>query len=391
MKKNILLLFFVCIANFVFAANEIPEKLIYQDSILLFYIHNDQIITITKGDDRQCVLSINGKIDTLLIPPKQWRAITSYHSKSNSIYITDANYSHEKENVLYKLDLDTKIMDKIHIFPNDSYLYFIVGDTLVRGCEYECESLILYDLCKQLDVEVIEIGQFHITELLAENIILISIFEEEVIDFFSYYDWNNKKLINHIPVLDTMRFEIFTTEDGKKYVKNSINDIFYSYTDISGQYLNMRFCWLDQNFNFIQPTLKSYSSSLSNIINNKYYYRKSIIKNDNNNKDKSVWVACKFTLIFDKALYDIYHNTLLDKTTVENFDKWELHKLKNMVFAKHGYQFQSEYLQAFFNLFQFYAVSNHQSDVFHLLTPEDKKNLELIELMSKNKRISLNI
>jgi hypothetical protein len=56
-----------------------------------------------------------------------------------------------------------------------------------------------------------------------------------------------------------------------------------------------------------------------------------------------------------------------------------------MVFAKHGYKFKSHYLQAFYNIFVL-DVKRDLTDVSHLLTPEDKKNLELIQKISKIKK-----
>ncbi|MDR3227666.1 MAG: YARHG domain-containing protein, partial [Prevotellaceae bacterium] len=212
-------------------------------------------------------------------------------------------------------------------------------------------------------------------------------YDEEVVYSFSYYDWKNRKLVANIPVLDTMQFEIFINKDGKKYRKNSIQDIDHAYTDITRKYTNLELYWVDSNFNLIQPTLMSYYNSNSSFnigTNNPYYYRSSVIEGKKN--DQGVWVACKFTLPFDKALYDIYHNTLLEKSVVEKFDEWELRMLRNMVFAKHSYQFQSKYLQAFFNLFNFYYGKKHLADVNDLLTPIDKKNLELIQQVNKNKK-----
>jgi hypothetical protein len=52
-----------------------------------------------------------------------------------------------------------------------------------------------------------------------------------------------------------------------------------------------------------------------------------------------------------------------------------------MVFAKHNYAFKDKFLQAYFNLYSFYSGNhdkNRLTDVSHLLTSVDKKNLELI-------------
>lgn len=217
------------------------------------------------------------------------------------------------------------------------------------------------------------------------NKILIEHYESGSIIDIAYYDWNNKKHVWNIPTLVSLQSEIITTKEGNIYTKNDISDIKYSYEDVTGKYSNIGIYWIDGDFNLIQPTLQSYPNTKSTFnvgTDNSYYYRSSVIKGK---KNKRVWVACKFTLAFDKALYDIYNDIILSKSDVEKFDDWELNKLRNMIFAKHGYPFQSEYLQAFFNLFDFYNHIEKKSDVNSLLTPNDRKNLQLIQQVSKTK------
>ncbi|MDR2125342.1 MAG: YARHG domain-containing protein [Prevotellaceae bacterium] len=389
MKKILLLLFFICSAEFA-VADTIPETLIYRDSVLLFCVHNNKIITITQDKEQNYLLSINGQVtDTLNIinPPKTyWRNVKVYHNKQNSIYFTDVYYGKDKVYNLYRLNLDTK---QINIISTIGDYYYIIENTLVRGCDYECGSLIFNNLNNLNIADTVELGDFRASYLVNANKILIGYYESGSIYGFGYYDWNLKKMVQTLPVLDTMKFNIFIDNDGKRYGRHSLDDIDYVYADITGAFSNIGLYWVDNNFNIIQPTLtpNMYYNEFTNTITsykNLYYYRNSCIK-EKNKKDKSVWIACKFTLAFDKALSDIYNNTLLEKTTVEKFDEWELDKLKNMVFAKHGYQFQSEYLQAFFNLIDFYNYIKKKNDVNDLLTPEDKKNLELIEQVSKKK------
>jgi hypothetical protein len=368
----------------VSVANEIPEKLIYRDSVLLFCIHNNQNVLITKVDNNNCLLSVNEKIDTLDIVPNKWRNITAYNNKENVIYFTD-NLSNVQpiENV-YKLDLESMTTNKIKTFTN-SYTAFIIDDYIIRSCGYDCGSLLFHNMDTNI-TDTLRLGDFNYSDVMAGSKILIEYYETGSIYGFAYYDWNNRKFIESLPILDTLKSEVLTDKKGFTYTKNSIYDIDYRYMDITGKYSNIGIYWIDCDFNLIQPTLQSYPYSHSSFtisMGNTYYYRRSIIERPNRNN--SVWVACKFSLPFDKALYDIYHNTLLEKTTLENFDEWELHKLRNMIFAKHGYQFKSEYLQAFYNLFRFYSNLTKTNDINALLTPEDKKNLELIR-KTENKK-----
>jgi hypothetical protein len=381
MKKIVLLLFLICIARFIFAQS-IPETLIYRDSVLLFAVHNNQVITITQLDDSLCLLSVNNKTDTLNFAPKKWRNITAYNNSQNIIYFAD-NLSRRQvvENV-YQLNLDTKNIVKIRAFTN-SYSTYIIDNYIIRSSDFDCEddyncSYLLFHNMDNNVVDTLELRNYYYSNLIVGNKILLEYYESGSVIEIDYYDWNNKKCIWNVPALDSLRPEVIKVNESFIYTKNDISDIDYSYDDITGKYSNIGIYWIDSNFNLIQPTLKSYpnrESSSSNI--DTYYYRYSYIEGEKGHN--YVWIACKFTLPFDKALYDIYYNTLLEKTTIEKFDKWELNKLRNMIFAKHGYQFQSEYLQAFFNLFDFYNNIKKTSDINALLTPIDKKNLELIQ------------
>jgi hypothetical protein len=381
----IYLFIFTCVAKSAFAIDSnIPEKLIYKDSVSLFCIHNDQIITITKEEKQHYLLSVDGKIDTILLKnnPMKLRNIPAYYHKQNRIYYVDNSYNSNPVKTIYQLDLLSKTITELQTF--DAYVSFIVDNIIVMGAD---GNLILYDT-QANRADTTQIGDFSTSgRLISGDKILISNWDEESVYSFSYYDWNSKKLVEHIPVLDTMEFEFYIGENGQKYAVHDIVEIKYSYTDISGNYSNLGLYWVDKDFNLIQPTLTSYPNSESTFnigVENPYYYRQSVIKGKK--KNQSVWVACKFTLPFDKALYDIYHNVSLEKSNVEKFDNWELNKLKNMVFAKHGYQFESEYLQAFFNLFDFYYYISKKDNVNDLLTLEDKKNLDLIQQVSKTKK-----
>ena len=56
----------------------------------------------------------------------------------------------------------------------------------------------------------------------------------------------------------------------------------------------------------------------------------------------------------EKTLYAVYHNQALTYSDLESLSKQQLQLAKNMIFARHNYQFKNPYYQAFFNLFDFY-------------------------------------
>ena len=387
MKKIIFTVFWFCFAISVFATNEIPETLIYRDSVLLFCVHNGKVVMITQDKEQNYLLSVDRKTDTLsnfAKPTVEWKNVPVYHNEKNDIYFTD---TYDTNQPLYKLNLDTKKISQVSNLGDYRYL---INNTLVRRCDYDCGSLIFNDL-QTHRADTLELGDFSAPPLMAGNKILIRYYETGSVYGFAYYDWDNKKFVGNIPVLDTMRFEVFINDKGEKRTKHGRDDLDYEYTDITGKYSNIGLYWVDGNFSLIQPTLQSHYDNRSTFnvgTDDSYYYRSSVI---NDKKNQQVWLACKFTLAFDKALYDIYNDTELTKTMVEKFDDWELNKLRNMIFAKHGYQFQSEYLQAFFNLFDFYNNVKKQEDVNNLLTPTDRKNLQLIQQVSKQNKLKAKV
>jgi len=373
MKKNALLLLFICVVKITFATT-IPETLIFRDSVLLFTVHNNQIITISRDEEKNFLLSVNGHIDTIQVinpPVTYWRNVRAYRSNRNSIYFTNTFRGIN----LYRLDLDNREVSIVSTL--GGYYYWIDG-ILVRGgdyekeCDYECGAIIFDNLQAGMS-DTIRIGDFTASRPISGSKILIGFWESGAVSGFGYYDLDRRKFVDNLPVLDTLPLDVF------------LEDINYIFTDITGNYANLNLMWVDRYFNIIQPTLQSsrrrHYSTFSVGTDNPFYFRFSFIEGRRGNRE--VWVACRFTLSFDKALYNIYHNVLLERAVVETFDAWELRKLRNMIFAKHGFQFESHYLQAFFNLFAFYRGQTR--NVNHLLTSEDRQNLALIQEISRQR------
>ena len=373
MKKIILLLLFLMtFAISVTAQPDFPyPELFSRDSIESLIVHNGQLIILKKDKKKNFLLSVNSNIDTLKVNIKYLDFIPMHNNTENNIYLQ----SIEDKSYLYKLDLDTKVFTKIKI---DEYktIYCILNNLFILKRDSD-HNIYEYNIQTLKTDTLFDGGEsFGITSsFLIGHKTLIKYWESGEVENFALFDFSNKQMI--YPVEQLANFSYFD--------KANVNTYF---RDVTEQYYNIGLFWVDEKFNVIQPTLLPYYASFASYNLNtaamqSFCYRSSYIERKPLNN--YVWLACKFSLPFDKALYDIYHNTLLEKTVIETFDEWELNKLRNMIFAKHGYQFKSEYLQAFFNLFDFYSDLTKTDDVSALLTPADKKNLALIQQVSKQK------
>jgi hypothetical protein len=99
--------------------------------------------------------------------------------------------------------------------------------------------------------------------------------------------------------------------------------------------------------------------------------------------NKEVIIPYKFIPELDLAMYKAYNNTTLTKEDLKGFGEYELGILRNLIFAKHNYDFSSEFYQAYFNLYAFYNTpemrNSRTKDMNGKLTGADKANLGLIK------------
>ena len=371
MKGVILLLIALMTSiTFVMAQTDfIYPELISKDSVELLTVHNGRLITLKKDKKKNFLLSVNGSIDTLKANIKSLSAIPMHSDTENNVYYQSiSDKSH-----LYKFDLGTKIFAKIKI-DEWKFIHFMVNNNVIFENDSD-NNIYAYNIRTMTTDSIFDGYDFRMTRnFLLGHKTLISYWESGTIEDFALFDFNTKQVIYPVEQLEN-----FSYSDKAKV------DTYFK--DVTEKYYNMGLFWIDEDFNVIQPTLLSYRQSNASYnlsgTAQPFCYRYSYI--ERKPYTNQVWVACKFSLSFDKALYDIYNNVLIDKTEVETFDEWELNKLRNMIFAKHGYQFKSEYLQAFFNLFDFYNNIKKTDDVTNSLTPSDKKNLEVVQLVSKEK------
>jgi len=101
------------------------------------------------------------------------------------------------------------------------------------------------------------------------------------------------------------------------------------------------------------------------------------------NNGTKVIVPYKFIPRLDIAMYKIYNDTLVTKEELADFGRYELGILRNLIFAKHNYDFSTEFYQAYFNLYAFYndpeMRKSRTKDINGKLTESDKTNLRLIK------------
>ena len=115
--------------------------------------------------------------------------------------------------------------------------------------------------------------------------------------------------------------------------------------------------------------------------NQRFYLRSKL---DNQEK---VIVSYKVDKLFEEVAYQVFKGHTISKGQLENFNKDQLAILKNLVFAKHNYAFNSAFYQAYFNLFAFYDDDKKRArrikNMNGLLSKVDTKNLEVIQQAQK--------
>jgi hypothetical protein len=170
------------------------------------------------------------------------------------------------------------------------------------------------------------------------------------------------------------------------------NSAIVRFYDLPMQHIFLDKFIFDSNFNLLSKFkyhgIDIYGFVLSNQIITQLIIKSNVDSENGKKEGNKVLIPFIPNPFKEKAIYEIYENIELKAEDLEQFDAFDLRILRNMIFAKHNYAFKDKFLQAYFNLYGFYSANskkNRLTDVSHLLTPEDKKNLELIEQVSKKK------
>jgi hypothetical protein len=100
--------------------------------------------------------------------------------------------------------------------------------------------------------------------------------------------------------------------------------------------------------------------------------------------DNNFYAAFYYELnpTLELAMYKAFQNGILTQQDIKGLSKKELGILRNLLFAKHNYKFDSLYYQAYFKTLDFYVQLGRDSrtkNINHLLTEADKANIALIK------------
>ncbi|XOV91128.1 MAG: YARHG domain-containing protein [Bacteroidota bacterium] len=110
---------------------------------------------------------------------------------------------------------------------------------------------------------------------------------------------------------------------------------------------------------------------------NQFFYMRSRLDNG-----EKVIISNRIEQLFEKISYQIFTGQIIVQNQIEGFNSEQLSILKNLAFAKHNYAFNSDFYQAYFNLFDFYnneeKRASRTKNMDGLLTASDLKNLEII-------------
>lgn len=172
-------------------------------------------------------------------------------------------------------------------------------------------------------------------------------------------DIENRKLINFDKLNEY-------TEGSNKYITDEFFDVTGKYLFVPaeetmhGETLRSKVLLFDHDFNYLQECLPR----KMRIMGYNYEQDTAVSVNLHSKLDvrESRWddhlvkaiIAYPLTVHIEKTLYAIYHNQQLSRYDLEQLNRQQLQLAKNMIFARHNYQFDSPYYQAFFNLFNFY-------------------------------------
>lgn len=87
---------------------------------------------------------------------------------------------------------------------------------------------------------------------------------------------------------------------------------------------------------------------------------------------------------FCNLMYKVYYGEKISKDELNGFDEVDLKKLRNTVYAKYNYKFDDQYLDAYFNWYDFYYCHEPRvTEVESKFTDADKYNLSVLESVGK--------
>ena len=200
----------------------------------------------------------------------------------------------------------------------------------------------------------------------------------------------------------------FNISNGKLTQKEYVFDFEKVINDVSDNYLYIKTnelkteekdgntfaidSWLVlyENYDILSEVLPKYTSPLSvkglNTIKDQLYSYNVATETDQHPSKykvrdyKKELVGYRAYFPLERSFYRAYHNDRVLNEDLDVLDSNDLQLLKNFLFAKHNYQFDNAYYQAYFNVFAFYREGrkNRTKDINTKLSNADSANLDLI-------------
>ncbi len=310
-------------------------------------IENDKIVGCFEDKGKVYSLALN-KNGTIAIKDLPWA--------SSEIMASNTDFFILKGNIDFrKLDFNSLSLSKVFelskIAPSDSGRYFGLHDLFeVSRNKLLVTTKYCYDGCYNL--------KFFLVDLNTMSIELPAI---------------NQEPDNEMVFID------FYGNDAKYILAES-----HHYTNQENNGLTI----YDYKFNVITKALSHDVERIGyNFRSNGVLSNYISVKLDDGRK---AIVLYRFFMPLERSLLRIYSNEILLNEDLIQLKEEELSILKNMLYAKHNFKFNDLFFQAYFNLFEFYddekRKSNRLEGVDNLFTQADKRNLQIISVLSKQKK-----
>jgi len=315
----------------------------------VYHLKNDRLIKNCKGEISQDGFSNN------LISVEKFNKI---YLINNSNFIGELLLDlSEKLKLKWKWIDDNSMIITDEFWLNEDILFFNYA-----SCSVSCFDFTHYLFNKSeltlKEIKYLKSGQ-HFTKDEFTLLELVDSTHKSVLGFISHS--NDSNYIGRWLFNDTLKRKTKLLSMNHAYMVKAPEGHFdYSPPGIAGY-----------NFQNKQPAGINYRSSLDNNFN--------------------VIVPYKFNVQQEIAMLKVFYDTLLTQQEIAGFGKYELSVLRNLIFAKHNYKFDSEFWQAYFNLFEFYrsdeSRKSRTKDVEKKFSSADRKNMEMIKKREKNVKI----
>lgn len=261
---------------------------------------------------------------------------------------------------------------------------------------YSCRKTLLSDFYPLIETEYIKNTQYTLGDITNVNFIKPNIALVEIcilgefegckdVKYFLIKDKKIKNVTNLISVnYEKNKYQDYFSEiyftNKKGYLRESLRLIGRKTKD---DYIRNRL--FDDNINYISDLLVLNRPVVMGVNIQKGELKNHFLRSFLNNGNEVI-VPYKFIPILDLAMYKAYNNNLLTEEDLKELGKYELGILRNLIFAKYNYDFNSKFYQAYFNLYDFYYKmrSSRIKDINDKLTETDRKNINLIQSKEKS-------